>query len=445
MNKRFLTLLLALVAIVTGSKAQTDSETPLTLEALETTIVTISNPREITTFYYQRNDKANVTVNYTALKGSNVTSIRLSKGDKLKLWGNCTQYGASYASQSTKIDCDGDCYIYGNIMSMFNLNSFPYEKLMNYDYTFAHLFKGNTHIKNHSSKALVLPATTLTKACYRGMFEGCTGLTTAPNLPALALTNSCYEEMFLGCTSLTTAPTIQATTLGDSSCDQMFKGCTSLNTAPKLYATTMAPMCYKGMFADCTSLSKAPELPATTLAMWCYNGMFYGCKSLTAAPELPALIMAEGCYWMMFYGCTSLVIAPALPATTLAKTCYYGMFYECTGLTQAPDLLATKLESQSYNCMFYGCTKLDKVRCMATQLGSSYAAMWLKGVASSGSFTKNPYASVEDLTNGEDGIPNGWKVSGFTDVPWNVRYDTNNDGVVNTADVVNLVNYIMSH
>ena len=47
-----------------------------------------------------------------------------------------------------------------------------------------------------------LPATTLAKKCYYGMFSGCTGLTAAPELPATALVDSCYEEMFMGCKKL---------------------------------------------------------------------------------------------------------------------------------------------------------------------------------------------------------------------------------------------------
>ena len=34
------------------------------------------------------------------------------------------------------------------------------------------------------------------------MFEGCSSLTTAPDLPATALANSCYRGMFYGCSSL---------------------------------------------------------------------------------------------------------------------------------------------------------------------------------------------------------------------------------------------------
>ena len=53
---------------------------------------------------------------------------------------------------------------------------------------------------------------TLTFACYYGLFEYCTSLTSAPELPATTLADYCYKLMFHGCTSLTTAPTIKTYT-----------------------------------------------------------------------------------------------------------------------------------------------------------------------------------------------------------------------------------------
>ena len=50
--------------------------------------------------------------------------------------------------------------------------------------------------------APVLPATTLTEACYELMFIGCTSLTTAPVLPATTLVQECYQWMFADCSSL---------------------------------------------------------------------------------------------------------------------------------------------------------------------------------------------------------------------------------------------------
>ena len=88
--------------------------------------------------------------------------------------------------------------------------------------------------------------------------------------------------------------------------DGMFNGCTGLTAAPELPATTLAANCYESMFYGCTGLTAAPELPATTLAAYCYASMFYGCTGLTAAPELPATTLAANCYEYMFEGCSGL-------------------------------------------------------------------------------------------------------------------------------------------
>ena len=194
---------------------------------------------------------------------------------------------------------------------------------------------------------------------FRRLFSGCTGLIAAENLvlPATALTRGCYQYMFQGCTSLTTAPELPATTLTEECYNYMFNGCTSLTTAPELPATTLSGSCYDSMFYGCTSLTSAPELPATTLADWCYHSMFEGCTSLTTAPELPATTLAQFCYGNMFYGCSSLT------------------YIKC---------LATDISA-------WGCTR-----------------DWVDGVASTGTFVKNPSMSSWEID--VTGIPSGWTV-----------------------------------
>ena len=228
------------------------------------------------------------------------------------------------------------------------------------------------------------PDTQLKKLCGRMLFSDCTGLTVAPELPATTLADFCYGSMFQNCTSLT--------------------------TAPELPATELASYCYQSMFYGCTSLTTAPELPATVLASDCYNGMFQNCTSLTTAPELPATTLANYCYYYMFYGCTSLTTAPVLPATILTNDCYYYMFYNCTSLTTAPELPATELANSCYKYMFNGCTSLNYIKCLAVNdintNGSTY--YWVAGVASTGTFVKDPNAT--SWTIGNNGIPTGWVI-----------------------------------
>ena len=174
-----------------------------------------------------------------------------------------------------------------------------------------------------------------------------------------------------------------------------------------LPAMALAEGCYNSMFEGCTSLTTAPELPATALAEYCYTAMFYGCTSLTVAPELPAMALAPSCYNAMFYGCTSLTTAPELPATALTQSCYNNMFHGCTSLTAAPELPATALAKYCYNNMFHGCTSLTVVKCLATSVIVDSTGDWLKGVASTGTFTKTAGA---EWPSGVDGIPTGWTV-----------------------------------
>ena len=297
--------------------------------------------------------------------------------------------------------------------------------------------------------APVLPATTLADYCYQYMFQGCSSLTSAPELSATTLAGSCYSQMFQGCKSLTTAPELPATTLANYCYQGMFWNCTSLTTAPVLPATTLAQSCYGQMFINCKSLTTAPVLPATTLANYCYQYMFQNCTSLTTAPVLPATTLKDSCYNGMFNGtnvlpdcsnidfASSTVVASGglkglfsgtkvtdndlerllpkndngryyLPATTLASNCYKYMFEDCKSLTTAPELPATKLAEGCYQNMFKGCTSLNYIKCLATDISASNCTSnWVSGVASTGTFVKNPNTAWK---RGTSGIPTGWTV-----------------------------------
>ena len=234
-----------------------------------------------------------------------------------------------------------------------------------------------------SAKNLILQYPTLAFYGYSYMFQGCTLLTEVPKLPATELTNCCYESMFYGCTALIKAPELPATTVEYRCYNSMFRDCTSLAEAPELPATTLEYECYDSMFRDCTSLAKAPELPATTLEYGCYDSMFYGCTSLTEAPELPATTLKLYCYSEMFYDCNNLIVAPELPATTLVSNCYYAMFYNCH--------------------------KLNYIKAMFTTTPSStYTAIWVEGVASTGTFVKNSGATWTN--RGTNAVPNSWTI-----------------------------------
>ena len=346
---------------------------PLTFEAKEAgAIVTFTAGTAVTTPIEYSIDGITWTTYSSAIVLSKI-------GDKVFFRGDNEAYGAS--GSCSHFRCSKYCYVYGNIMSLINPTNFAIATELTAPYTFAYLLD-ETYIKSHSTKKLILPATTLTKKCYYAMFNGCgmsvapelpattlaescyermfdgSHLSIAPELPATTLVKSCYEGMFYSCLGLTTVPDLPATTLAERCCIDMFNNCRGLIVAPGLAATTLVEGCYRNMFSGCTSLTTAPALPATTLAEYCYQLMFCGCTSLTTAPVLPATTLEYSCYSNMFYGCTSLTTAPELPATTLAQGCYEGMFCGCTSLTTAPELPATTLAHSCYSSMFSGCTSL---------------------------------------------------------------------------------------
>ena len=222
------------------------------------------------------------------------TIISVVKGDNVLWKGTPTPIsgggiGSFSGDSAVRFDVEG------NVMSLLLGDNFIGQKsLSEKDYAFQNLFKNNENVV--SIDKMVLPSTTLAVDCYRGMFNSCTSLTSAPELPATTLAESCYQAMFQGCTSLTTAPELPATTLAESCYHLMFNNC-SLTTVPSdlLPATTLAKSCYYQMFLGCTNLTSAPELPATTLAESCYYQMFNRCTSLSSIKCLATNISASNC------------------------------------------------------------------------------------------------------------------------------------------------------
>ena len=239
------------------AKPTEDLATPLTFEAIEGTVtVNIRNYHcsFMPTIQYSIDGGpwTDFTLSNNECHGSPRFSNLLPAGKVVSIRANRWYGGTWDGIDHLDIDCDADCYVYGNVMSLCKGEDFAtdYEKP---DYLCG-LFTYNTHIRNHPTKNLVLPSTTLSRLCYARMFAGCTGLTRAPELPATTLAEYCYAGMFDGCTGLT--------------------------KAPDLPATTLAELCYAGMFEGCTGLTEAPELPATKLERGCYISMFLGCKNL---------------------------------------------------------------------------------------------------------------------------------------------------------------------
>jgi hypothetical protein len=199
------------------------------------------------------------------------TIINLSPGDIVQFQNSSTTLTASdknyvYFVMSGKISA------HGNVQSLVNYSSSCG------NYCFYYLFKGCKSL----IKAPKLLATTLTKSCYYGMFQG-SGITEAPELPQTTLGINCYTLMFAECTDLTTASELPATTLTNYCYYRMYDGCTNLVNVPEqLPAKTLTYRCYYNMFRNCSKLLAGPKILATTLADQSLTNMFYGCSSLNS-------------------------------------------------------------------------------------------------------------------------------------------------------------------
>ena len=329
---------------------------PLTLEATENdTTITYHNMAE-GSVYYRINGGTDIEIST-----GETQTITLDAGHKVEFYGNNPRNSNGDPTRSEPtVKCDKPCYVYGNFMSLVNKQNFATEVTLTADNAFLDFFNSwDNKIENKPGQVICLPATTLTKNCYRRMFQYCNDLQTAPDLPATTLAESCYGEMFSNC-----------------------------------------------------SLTSAPALPATTLAKSCYYCMFYSCE-FTDAPTLPATTLAENCYEEMFRNCSSLSNAPALPATTLAKSCYESMFDGCVLLERAPDLPAPTLANGCYRHMFKGCSSLNYIKCLATNMSATLCTReWVIGVPSGSDriFVKAAAANWSVLTEPYYGIPSDWTV-----------------------------------
>ncbi len=215
------------------------SAIPLTFEAINSGTISFTNWAS-GSVYYSIGGGERVEI----AAGATGTTPTLTAGQKVCFYGDNSMY--SDGRTHNHFSFSGNCYIYGNIMSLISSTSFADLTVLtgNSGRNFENLFRYCTRLKNHPTKKLVLPATTLQQLCYASLFEGCSGLTEAPDLPATTVPYGCYWSMFQGCSNLTKAPDLPATTLAKYSYRFMFSGCGNLNSV-KCLATDLSA-------SDCT-------------------------------------------------------------------------------------------------------------------------------------------------------------------------------------------------
>lgn len=107
------------------------------------------------------------------------------------------------------------CNVRGNAMALlFGDSGKDNFSLSNKSYAFQKLFQNATNLQSVSEN--FLPATTLATYCYQYIFDGCTGLISAPTLPATTLQRYCYQYMFQNCSKLNYIKAMFTTNPGSS-------------------------------------------------------------------------------------------------------------------------------------------------------------------------------------------------------------------------------------
>lgn len=384
---------------------------PLTFEALGSGNITwkTNNADWTKSIEYSKDDGETWTTITATTSGVN---IAVTTGEKVLIRGNNDAYANDNYAYYCLFVGNVNYYVYGNITDLL-----PEENRGGLKANcFYGLFRGNTKLRSHDTKDLVLPSFYLGPYCYRCMFYGCTGITRPPVMGNRNLNYSCCYEMFRGCTGLLTAPALPVTEVPGYAYYNMFYGCTHLTAPPALPMTYVGEYACYNMFYNCTSLASWSTLSIKKMGTYGCGYMFQNCTSLTSVQEtLPATSLGGSyCYTGMFMGCTSLTAAPALPATTLTSYCYRYMFKNCTALTSAPLLPAATVPTYSYQQMFYGCSSLSTIRCLATDISASNCLTdWVSGVAASGTFYKD--STMTSWPSGASGIPSGWTTTDYSE------------------------------
>ena len=267
-------------------------------------------------------NKSGVTFSYTVNGGTPVStssnaSFTLQAGDKVQFNSTNSALGVRTDPDDPNsynylnIMVDKKSYVYGNVMSMVNDNGGDFAAdLTLADYAMPKLFCGSFSVDNHiaflADKPLMLPATNISKYCYRYMFGFCTELSTLPSgfLPAKVMKEQCYAFIFTYCQGLIALPDDLLPaggggggSLAKSCYEAMFQCCSGLTTLADdfLPATTLAERCYCDMFRSCSGLNHAPLLRAPTLVNKCYEDIFFNCSKLSEVTCLATNISASEC------------------------------------------------------------------------------------------------------------------------------------------------------
>lgn len=186
---------------------------------------------------------------------------------------NFTESGGSYIADTINLNAGETLYMYGQEMKYsfsdgINNCNFLLPKRIRVEGSMALLVGGNQEA---------------TENVFRGLFEGCEGLLSAPDLEFDVAHTKCYQNMFKDCINLENAPDMSATTSFDNySCEGMFMNCVSLQKAATLTGeeVNLGEGSFTSMYEGCTALEDSGELHISKVGSDSLDRMFYNCHAL---------------------------------------------------------------------------------------------------------------------------------------------------------------------
>ena len=259
-----------------------------------------------TSFVQYEVDTGNGWTSYSTYDKPHLT---LNRGESCR-WRCSNRKGVQTSNSYVNFGMTGSFEAYGNIHSMLVSNFENITSLADYPYAFYNLFKNCTSLK----KAPVLPATTLSEGCYRGLFDGA-GIVYPPKLPATTLANSCYRSLFANSASLT--------------------------QCADLPATTLVQDCYRFLYYNAPLIAEA-KIAANTTASDALSDWLYGSASVGNIYCDPTLGYPEGgsgipkgwerwVYGATDTGTTTTMYHNGVAETIMVGTSAYGVCYSVQG------------------------------------------------------------------------------------------------------------------
>ena len=190
----------------------------------------------------------------------------------------------------------------------------------------------------------------------RGMFWGCSGLTSLDlsNFNTQNVTDMSF--MFSGCSGLTSLDLSHFNTQNVTSMESMFYGCLGLTSLVVSHFNTQNVTSMQSMFAGCWVLTSLDVSHFNTQNVTDMQSMFQNCSGLTSLDVSHFNTQNVKYMYGMFWDCRRLPSLDVSHFNTQKVTDMSRMFSDCSALTTVNSNTAWQCPQSEE--MFAGCTKL---------------------------------------------------------------------------------------